>query len=82
MYPIYRSPAADSPVDQGDIVEDCPVLLLASFDAITLASQEVASPRGRILVLTQSCDLANQKAKFAVCALVIDPREPGRAGFT
>jgi hypothetical protein len=72
MYPIYRSPAADSSVDQGDLVEDCPLLLLASFDTNTLASLEVASPRGRVIVLTQSCDLANQKVKFALCARVID----------
>lgn len=72
IYPIYRLPAADSPVDQDDLVEDCPVLLLASFDANTLAAQEVASPRGRVIVLTQSCDLPNQKVKFALCVRIID----------
>jgi hypothetical protein len=81
MYPIYRSPAADSPVDQGDVVEDCPVLLLATYDANTLASQDVESPRGRVWVLTQSCDLASQKVKFAVCALVIDAQSVVEQGL-
>lgn len=51
-YPLYRLPDATDAVDQGDLIEGCPVLLLASYDPITLVSHDVESPTVRVLVLT------------------------------
>lgn len=72
---IYGSPAPESAVDQGDIVEGCPILLLTRFHADTLAPSEVDGPKARVLVLTQTCDLANEKATSTVCALVRDAQD-------
>ena len=29
---IYLAPAPDAPVDQGDVVNDCPILQIAHYD--------------------------------------------------
>jgi len=71
-YPVYRLPPPDDPIDQGDIIEGCPIVFLTAFDADSLAPQEVESPPARVLVLTQTCDLANQKVTNVVCAVVRD----------
>jgi hypothetical protein len=34
--------------------------------------QDVKGPLGRVVVLTQTCDLANQKVRQAVCAVIYD----------
>lgn len=69
---IYRLPPLNDPLDQGDIVEVCPILELAEYDldrrkplATTYASQ-------RILVLTQTCDLANAKSRLVAVAVALD----------
>jgi hypothetical protein len=71
-YPIYRLPPRDDPIDQGDIIEGCPLVFLTAFDADNLAAQEVESTPARVLVLTQTCDLANQKVSNVMCAVVLD----------
>lgn len=69
-FPLYRLPAPTDAVDQGDIIDGCPVLLLASFDLEDLEKPEIDVPPARILVMTQTCDLANQKATHIVCAVI------------
>jgi hypothetical protein len=69
-FPLYRLPAATDAIDQGDIIDGCPVLLLASFDIKDLETPEIDVPLARVLVLTQTCDLANQKATHAICAVI------------
>lgn len=66
---IYSRPEADALVDQGDIIDDCPILVIGKFDAPTLEF-EVVSRLFRVLVLTQACDLANRKVSMANVALV------------
>jgi hypothetical protein len=71
-YPLYRLPAPEEAIDQGDLIEDCPTLRLATYDAADLRPQKIEAVSNRVLVLTQTCDLAQQKATRAVCALVFD----------
>lgn len=67
---IYNLPAPDAPIDQGDIIDDCPILLVARFEAGALVLPEIDYALARVMVLTQTCDLANQKATHATVAVV------------
>ena len=69
---IFRRPPPEAPVDQGDLIDDCRLLAVASFDTQTPPSIDVEHAIGRVVVLTQTCDLANQKAIQAVVAVVLD----------
>jgi hypothetical protein len=77
---IYASPAAENPVDQGDILEGCPVLTIAAFNAADLDAGkpdglEIEGAFCRVLVLTQTCDLANRKTTMATVAVLRDAEE-------
>jgi len=72
---IYDLPAPDDPVDQGDIIDGCPVFHVAGFQIDDLETKkpeslELQGAFCRVLVLTQTCDLANRKTSVATAALV------------
>ena len=67
---IYQRPLPNSPVDQGDLIDGCPLLTLAHFDAQNPSNASAQHALSRVLVLTQTCDLANQKADQVVVAMV------------
>jgi hypothetical protein len=67
---IYVLPAPDAPIDQGDIVDSCPILQIAHFDLRAPDSPQVACSSHRVVVLTQTCDLANQKTQRVVVAIL------------
>jgi len=69
---IYRVPPPDDPIDQGDLIDDCPVVSVVAYDPDNLAKIQVPVALSRVLVLTQTCDLANQKAATAAIAVVRD----------
>lgn len=69
---IFRRPAPDDPVDQGDMIDGCPLLAVSDFDARAPQSVRVKHAVGRVVVLTQTCDLANQKATQVVVAVVLN----------
>lgn len=69
---IYDAPGAASPIDQGDIIEKCPVLAILSFDLGTGQPQKADFEPSRVVVLTQTCDLANEKTTVAQVAEVFD----------
>lgn len=69
---IYDAPLAASPVDQGDIVNQCPVLAITSFDPNTGQPQQAEFESRRVIVLTQTCDLAHEKTTAAHVAEVFD----------
>lgn len=71
-FPLYRLPAPTDAIDQGDIIDGCPVLLINNFNIENLQTLDVKGPLGRVLVLTQTCDLANEKNRQAVCAVVYE----------
>jgi hypothetical protein len=67
---IYLIPPPDAPIDQGDIVDGCPILQIAHFDLRFPDSPKVACSIHRVVVLTQTCDLANQRTQRVVAAIV------------
>ena len=69
---IYGTPLPDEPIDQGDLISGCPVLAIGTYDPEHPANIQAGSVPSRVLVLTQTCDLANGKAVPAVVAVVRD----------
>ena len=69
---IYQLPSPALPVDQGDIIDGCPILQIARFDERNPDSPQVACSTHRVVVLTQTCDLANQKTQRVTVAVVHD----------
>ena len=67
---IYLRPSPDDPIDQGDMVDGYPILQIANFDLQFPDSPKVACSTHRVVVLTQTCDLANQKTQRVVAAIV------------
>ncbi|MDZ7620498.1 MAG: hypothetical protein U1E05_26140 [Patescibacteria group bacterium] len=69
---IYACPSPDDRIDQGDILDGCPILNVVGFNAgeIDTGSIEVEGAFCRVLVLTQACDLANRKTSMATVAVV------------
>ena len=69
---IYRLPAADEPLDQGDIIRGCPLVVVEGYDPAQPERLPVKGAPTRVIILTQACDLANQKANSVVVAAVLD----------
>lgn len=69
---IYDQPAMDAAIDQGDLIEGCPVIRLKAVPTGTSALEPVALHWRRVVVLTQTCDLANAKTVDANVAEVFD----------
>jgi hypothetical protein len=68
---IYQRPAADERIDQGDIIDDCPLLQVTVFDPDDIEPLELAYNGNQVVVLTQTCDLANQKTTLVTVARVL-----------
>ena len=69
---IYELPALDEPLDQGDLVDHCLILSVKEFDPDGNDPPEINVARSRVLVLTQACDLANQKVTNLTVAVVYE----------
>jgi hypothetical protein len=69
---IFRLPTAEEPIDQGDVVDGCPVTALAQFDPAQPETAQVQLDFHRVIVLTQTCDLANHKVGGVVVASVFE----------
>jgi hypothetical protein len=54
------------------LIDGCPVISIATFDPGTGVPSDVTGGAQRAVVLTQTCDLANQKAVAAAVAEVFD----------
>jgi hypothetical protein len=67
---IYDLPAAEQPVDQGDVIDGCPILQLVQFDPQNATAPQVACSLSRVVVLTQTCDLANRRTRHLTVAIV------------
>ena len=72
---IYGLPEPQAPIDQGDILEGCPILYVADFAPARADSPQVSCSTARVVVVSQACDLANQKTSRATVALVFDAQE-------
>ncbi len=68
---IYRQPGADEALDQGDIIDGCPLPQVSGFDPVNIDPLELGYGSNRVVVLTQTCDLANEKTSTAVVARMV-----------
>jgi hypothetical protein len=69
---IYVHPLPEDFLDQGDLVEGCPVLTIDTFDLARLGEVGVKATPQWVIVLTQTCDLANDKATAVNVAEVFE----------
>lgn len=72
---IYSLPSADERLDQGDLVDDCPILHIEDFRADRDPAVKVGYGFRRVVVVTQTCDLANEKTNYANVAEAFDAQE-------
>jgi len=68
---IYRQPFPEEAIDQGDIIDGCPLLEVTGFDPVNVDPLEVGYSGDRVVVLTQTCDLANKKTTAVVVAPIL-----------
>src|SRR5437773_846667 len=69
---ISHLPNADDPLDQGDLIDGCPVFRLTAFRADEPQAADVELDIHRVIVLTQTCDLAAARVESAVLASVFE----------
>lgn len=69
---IYRRPEDHESVDEVDIVENCPLLFVTGFDLATTQPPTVDYALARVVVVTQTCDLAQGKVTQVVVAPAYD----------
>jgi hypothetical protein len=74
---MYHHLAPDAPLAQGEIIDHCPILTWLSDQG----GWNVNESTERVIVLTQACDLENQKTKRIQVALVHDALKLVDAGF-
>jgi hypothetical protein len=68
---IYEVPDPDAPLTQGDIIDGCPLVFwITHRDKDGNLIRSSATSNERVLVLTQSCDLANTKTSKVQVAVV------------
>lgn len=68
---IFRQPADDEPIDQGDIIEGCPLVTIGAWNLDVWDSLQTPFALQRMIVLTQTCDLVNDKVSRVVTAQVV-----------
>jgi hypothetical protein len=69
---IYQATSDEEPIDQADIIEGCRTLALKELDLDALQPPQINVTIGRVLVLTQTCDLVNRKVTNVTVATVHD----------
>jgi hypothetical protein len=69
---IYETPGNRNPIDQGDFIEGYPILSLQAYDLDRVRPPEIHVAMSRVFVLTQTCDLVNQKVTSVSVAAVLD----------
>lgn len=66
---IYCAREPSEPIDQGDIIQRCPILTIDGFNVLDPANPIADCSLSRVVVLTQTCDLVQGKASRAVVAV-------------
>ena len=67
---IYTVADPDGSIDQGDLIDGCPVVSVTTFRPADPTASALEVLTERVIVLTQTCDLANGKTDLAVVAVV------------
>ena len=78
---IYDMPLVASTIDQGDILDRCPVLAIVAFDRNSGQPQKAEFESRRVIVLSQTCDLANAKTTVALVAEIFEAQVLVDQGF-
>src|SRR6185437_11689757 len=68
------------PLSQGDLLDDCPLVFWADQTRQVEPGDEPESQRARVIILTQACDLANDKTARVVVAQVHAAADLVRSG--
>jgi hypothetical protein len=68
-------------LDQGDVIDNCAILTLASFHAETGSPETAEFGNRRVIVLTQTCDFANSKTDAVNVGEVFDAQFLVDAGY-
>lgn len=76
---MYTQPQPDDPMTQGDIVDSCPLLFWDEASSGEPPQSRVFL--GKVVLLTQACDLAQAKSTRVVVALVHDAHILVNAGI-
>ena len=69
---IYTRPHSDDPIDQGDLIDRFPVAEIREIRVDAASPPTIDSDLRRVIVLTQTCDLANDKTSTANVAEVFE----------
>ena len=69
---IYDLPGNRDRIDQADIIDGCPIVSVFSFDLDGVQPPELDVARSRVIVLSQTCDLIQEKSNWASVATVLD----------
>lgn len=78
---MFVRPAANEPLTQGDLIDDCPLVgLNLTSSPLDLNDPPTKWWTARVIVLTQACDLAQTKADSVLVAPVHDARKLVDAG--
>ena len=77
---IYGTASPGDALDQGDLIDACPILAVAQFAVNDPDALQVKIAFQRVLVVIQTCDLANDKMTIATVATVYDTRQLVRDG--
>lgn len=72
---IYARPLPEDQIDQGDIVDSCPLLWPDVWDLDRTPALVADEARHRVIVVSQTCDLANQKTDRATIAVLVDAQK-------
>jgi hypothetical protein len=72
---IFTLPAIEAPVDQGDVIDGCPILRIANFIPDDPIRSGATCVGARVVVLTQTCDLIQGKTTQIVVAILFPAQE-------
>jgi hypothetical protein len=68
------------PLSQGDILDDCPLVFWADHVREVTEGDQPHGVPARVIILTQACDLANEKTARAIVAVVHDAAQLVQTG--
>ena len=81
---IYSRPTPQDAVDQGDIIENCPLVWFEPEEVAESAILSELPPaetrKDRVVVLTQTCDLAQRRVSRVVVAVAMTASELVESG--
>jgi hypothetical protein len=69
---IYTLPQPEDSIDQGDIIDGCPLVFVSRYDLDDVDQPEIECVPSRVVVLTQACDLSNRKVSSVTVAILYE----------